>query len=126
MTANAETKILPNAISLSCLVVCSIMPSSGDGTAHRAPSFRLEPNTHIPAAAGVADEVHGSPAAVLCRSICWVLALGPPWRGKKISGGPPGPFLLFDSGSSIRISRVVEVLALAFNYGLAKPIADIY
>ena len=55
----------------------------GDGTAHRAPSFRLEPNTHIPAAAGVADEVHGSPAAVLCRSICWVLALGPPWRGKK-------------------------------------------
>ena len=54
-----------------------------DGTAHRAPSFRLEPNTHIPAAAGVADEVHGSPAAVLCRSICWVLALGPPWRGKK-------------------------------------------
>ena len=99
---------------------------SGDGTAHRAPSFRLEPNTHIPAAAGVADEVHGSPAAVLWRSICWVLALGPPWRGKKISGGPPGPFLLFDSGSSIRISRVVEVLALAFNYGLAKPIADVY
>ena len=37
-----------------------------------------------------------------------------------------GPFLVFDSGSSIRISRVVEVLALAFNYGLAKPIADVY
>ena len=84
MTANVEKKILPNA-QLAQLPgrVCSAMPSSGDGTAQPASSFRLEPNKHIRPAAGVADEVHGSPAAVLCRSVCWVLALGPPWRGKK-------------------------------------------
>ena len=45
---------------------------------------------------------------------------------KKNLGRTSRPFLLFDSGSSIRISRVVEVLALAVNYGLAKPIADVY
>ena len=127
MTANVEKKILPNA-QLAQLPgrVCSAMPSSGDGTAQPASSFRLEPNKHIRPAAGVADEVHGSPAAVLWRSICWVLALGPPWAWQKNLRRTSRPFLLFDSGSSIRISRVVEVLALAFNYGLAKPIADVY
>ena len=48
------------------------------------------------------------------------------WAWQKNLGRTSRPFLLFDSGSSIRISRVVEVLALAFNYGLAKPIADVY
>ena len=48
MTANAETKILPNA-QLAQLPgrVCSAMPSSGDGTAQPASSFRLQPNKHI-------------------------------------------------------------------------------
>ena len=59
MTANVETKILPNA-QLAQLPgrVCSAMPSSGDGTAQPASSFRLEPDKHIRPAAGVVDEVH--------------------------------------------------------------------
>ena len=77
MTANAETKILPNAISLSCLAVCSIMPSvvaMAQPIAPPAFAWSLTRTFQPPPA--VADEVHGSPAAVLCRSICWVLALG--------------------------------------------------
>ena len=54
------------------------------------------------------------------------LRLAAAWRPQKNLGRTSRPFLLFDSGSSIRISRVVEVLALAVNYGLAKPIADVY
>ena len=59
MTANVEKKILPNA-QLAQLPgrVCSAMPSSGDGTAQPASSFRLEPDKHIRPAAGVVDEVH--------------------------------------------------------------------
>ena len=59
MTTNVEKKILPNA-QLAQLPgrVCSAMPSSGDGTAQPASSFRLEPNKHIRPAAGVVDEVH--------------------------------------------------------------------
>ena len=59
MTANVEKKILPNA-QLAQLPgrVCSAMPSSGDGTAQPASSFRLEPKKHIRPAAGVVDEVH--------------------------------------------------------------------